>query len=326
MLSRSGVGGIFFQPKGEDKRADARYMTISLPNKTFAEVKNQAEKVTEALGLARFGGTYAVRCKREDGDSVRAQLLPETAFVEVAPIGANDTLYVVRNTPQVTRDELTRALENSGWQGVTAIRPQGVNRWLVAAKQEPVTCHVAINGTITVIEALQKRSSPVTVMARAMQVETTQTLTDSNQQTVAQVSTSTRMAEIKTQLELQVAEQVEAKLSVANSKIQELSQALNMLQDKTEQTDQTLSNDMQQMKAESAFNLTKLQEVEQSVASSGSMIVKQMEGMLQAMQSNLQTNLQANMEQMMQGIIKSDSEKRLRTEEPPKVDAFATKS
>lgn len=216
-------------------------------------------------------------------------------------------------------------MQESGWQA-TAVRPQGISRWLVAAKQCPSASHVAINGMITVIEVVQRKPTPITVVARAMQVDTTHTVLDTQQQQITQVSTSTRMAEIKTQLEGQIAEQVEARLSAANSKINELSQALSQLQNQTEQNQQALSSDMQQMKAESAFNRTKMQEMEQSVAASGTMIVKQMEGMFQTMQATLQSTLQANMEQMVQGLSKSDSEKRLRTEEPAKADAFSTRT
>eukprot|EP00438_Fugacium_kawagutii_P029704 Skav222844 [mRNA] locus=scaffold1263:166803:171323:+ [translate_table: standard] len=311
VLSRSGVAGIFFHAKGSDKRADPRFTTIALPNRSYKEVMDKAEACVGSLGLAKFGSTYAIRCKREDADELRSRVLPETAFVEVAPVAADDTMYVIKNCPQVARDELSKALEASGW-AATAIRPQGGNRWLVAAKNPPRSSHLAINGMITMIEPIHKKESTFTVVARAMQVDATSTMVDPNNQLVQHVTTSTRMAEIRIQLEGQIAEQVEAKLTSANARIQELSSAIQELRDQSAQ-----------VQAESAFTRTKLQEVEQSVATSGGLIVKQMETMFQ----NMQTTLQANLEQSLKGMIKSDSGKRLCTGgTEARNDPFCTKS
>lgn len=128
------------------------------------------------------------------------------------------------------------------------------------------------------------------------------------------------MAEFQTQLESQVAQQVEAKMNAAHARIDELSTALQQLQNQAEQSQQVVTADLQQVKAEAAFSRTKMQEIEQSVATSGTMLLKQMENMFQTMQSSIQNNI----EQALRS--KAGSAKRLCTEPPCVKDAFATKS
>lgn len=74
----------------------------------------KAEASGEPVGLEKLGNTFAIRCKREDADLLRSKVLPESAFVETAQVSSNDVLYVIKYTPQVARDELTKALEDSG--------------------------------------------------------------------------------------------------------------------------------------------------------------------------------------------------------------------
>ena len=95
MLGRSGVAGIFLNPKAPERKHDPRFVTISLPNGHLSEVLAKAETTPRALGVAKRGEVYCIRCKREDADQLRAALMPETAYVETASFSDEETLYIL---------------------------------------------------------------------------------------------------------------------------------------------------------------------------------------------------------------------------------------
>ena len=309
VLSRSGSVGIFMNPKTADRKHDPRFTMVNLPNKQLQEVALKADTCQKALGIVKIGDGFAIRCKREDAASVRAQLLPDSAYVETATFTSDQVLFVAKNVPQVGREELTEALQKTGWDA-TAVRPQGMNRWILAAKGEPNSSHVVINGAIMMVERLQRPtdSVPITMVAREVRVNTT------NENGI--VSTTFRFAEFRAQVEAQISQAVETKLQVANSKIEQLSQALHDVQTKTESAHTSLANDLGHVREEQAFTQKKLAEVETSVAASSHQIIAQMQSMF--------SKMQANMEQTVQSLV-NDPEKRQRTE-PAKADPFAPKA
>ena len=309
VLSRSGSVGIFMNPKTADRKHDPRFTMVNLPNKQLQEVALKADTCQKALGIVKIGDGFAIRCKREDAASVRAQLLPDSAYVETATFTSDQVLFVAKNVPQVGREELTEALQKTGWDA-TAVRPQGMNRWILAAKGEPNSSHVVINGAIMMVERLQRPtdSVPITMVAREVRVNTT------NENGI--VSTTSRFAEFRAQVEAQISQAVETKLQVANSKIEQLSQALHDVQTKTESAHTSLANDLGHVREEQAFTQKKLAEVETSVAASSHQIIAQMQSMF--------SKMQANMEQTVQSLV-NDPEKRQRTE-PAKADPFAPKA
>ena len=315
VLGRSGVAGIFLNPKTPDRKHDPRFVTISLPTGILTDVLAKAESCPKALGVAKRGEAYCIRCRREDADYLRAGLMPETAYVETASFTEDESLYILNNVPQINRDELTDALARAGWNA-NAIKPQGMKRWLVAAKHDPPTSHLGINGMIVVVEKSRKNgpaSKPVTMVAREFKVDTVR----DPQSNLIQVSTTSRIAEFKAQMDDQIAAVVDQKLASAHARIEELQSALMDVKESTEKSHANISNDMGQMKQEQSFTRQKLQEVEASVSSSGQAIIQQMQSMFATMQSSLEKTVQQSMN--------GEAEKRPRIDETGRADPFSTK-
>jgi hypothetical protein len=318
VLTRSGNARIFLNPKTPDRRHDPRFVTISLPSGKLTDVLARADSCPKAVGVAKRGEIYCIRCKREDADQLRAQLMPESAYVETASFSDDETLYSLTNVPQVNRDELSSALAKAGWDA-NAIKPQGWKRWIVAAKQPPPAHHVGINGTIVVVEKVNKAGNamqPVTMFAREYKVDT---IRDQKKNNVVQVSTSSRIAEFKAQMDDQITAVVEQKMAAAQVQISQLQHALQEVKASNDLAQQSIAVDMEQVKQEQSFTRQKLQEVVSSVSTSGQAIIQQMQSMFTSMQANLEMRLQQN--------LASDADKRPRVDGPgSRADPFANKS
>eukprot|EP00438_Fugacium_kawagutii_P006949 Skav203615 [mRNA] locus=scaffold935:508255:512939:- [translate_table: standard] len=153
VLKRSGTSGIFLWPKSANKKHDARYIVIPMAAGSLKDIMTKAEACKEAMGVTKMGDGFAIRCKREDASSVRSQVMPETAFVAMANINHDDTLYVMKHAPMLCREELSAALRAAGWEA-EAVKSQGANRWVIASKTKPPSCHMAVNNTIVIIEPM----------------------------------------------------------------------------------------------------------------------------------------------------------------------------
>lgn len=303
-------------PKTSDRKHDARFVTINLPVRSLEEVRLKADQHSEALGIVRFRDGFAIRAKREHADRLRAVLLPESAYVEMASFNDDESLYTVSNVPQMARDELGNALRKTGWDA-TVIKPCGNSRWLVAAKDDPKAAHVAINGVIALVERHQKKQHTGTIMALVSREIKVDTIMDAANN-VVQVSATSRFSEIKAHVEAQISQVVEGRMQQANARIEALTGALQELQTQSSQAHDKVVNDITQMKDEQQFTRQKLKEVEGSVAASGTAIISQMQQMFQTMQASL--------EQTVMQRMTHETDKRPRTEEVPKGDPFATKS
>ncbi len=288
VLSRSGAAGIFMNPKTQDKRHDHRFATVAIPGQSLQEVIAKAEQCKHSVGIAKMGAQFAIRCKREHLSAVRQFVMPESAFVETATFSEDKELYVLKNVPQVGRDELSKALGQAGWKA-EAVKAQGMNRWLVAAQSPPPASHLVINKSLTIIEKLQRNveMTPFTMVAKEYSVNT---IVD-HQQNVVQVSTTSRIAEIKAEMETRIAETVEKRMSEANSKIEKLTQALQQVQDSTEQSQANMAAELCSMKEEQTFTKQKLVDVETTVAASSQGIINQMQQMFAKMQDSLEANI-----------------------------------
>lgn len=119
-------------------------------------------------------------------------------------------------------------------------------------------------------------------------------------------------------MESQIEQVLEGRLQQAHAKIEALAGALTELQDNQEKAQEKMTSDMNQLRDEQLFAKQKLQEVENSVASSGNAIISQMGQMFASMQASL--------EQTLVQRYSLDPEKRQRLEEPVRNDPFATKS
>ena len=293
-----------------------------VPNQTLCEVQSQAENCNNALGVARVGDKFAIRCRREHQDSVRASLLPESAYVGTPQVDNDQQIFILKNMcNQFNKDELTAALKGFGWDAV-ALRPQGFNRWLIAAKEMPKGSHIVINGSIAIVEPLHrpKEVVPITMVAREISINTT---TDGNNQ-ITSVSTTSRMAEFRAEIEAQISGVVEQKLASAHAKIAELSYALEESKQQTDAQHRAISADISAFKDEQAFTRQKIHEVETSVAASSQAMIQQMQGLFTQMQQSIETTI-TNKLAAREGDP-NEKDKRQRTHESSKADPFASKS
>eukprot|EP00438_Fugacium_kawagutii_P013592 Skav223053 [mRNA] locus=scaffold1069:338833:342747:- [translate_table: standard] len=289
ILPKSGNAGIFLCPKSASKRHDPRFVAIPLASGTLQEAIQKADGCDKALGVVRMGSSFAIRCKREDSACIRTQVMPETAFVEIAKIDKDDQLFILKHAPQINREALSDALQGAGWQA-EAVKPQGINRWIIASQQDPPSSHLAINNCIVIIEKLngEKKPAPSMLIATAREVKI-DTVMEGNQ--VIQTTTTTRMAEMRAQIEEQVAAVMEAKMEQANSQIQELTQALHVAK-------QESASDLLHLKTEQEFTKQKLGEMEKAMTSSNQTILQQMKSMFTTMEQNMSAKMEQTIANM----------------------------
>eukprot|EP00438_Fugacium_kawagutii_P010014 Skav223141 [mRNA] locus=scaffold470:220693:225262:+ [translate_table: standard] len=161
-----------------------------------------------------------------------------------------------------------------------------------AAQEDAPASHLAINQSIVITEKLydNEEPKPPTLVATAREVRV-DTIRDAGNNVVA-ISTSTRFAEMRAQIEEQVASVIDSRLAAANNQIQQLSQALQDVQ-------RDNVADMQHLKTEQEHTKKKLNEMEQAVATSGQSIVKQMQQMF----ANMEQNLTAKMGTAVEGAV-----------------------
>ena len=154
------------------------------------------------------------------------------------------------------------------------------------------------------------------MFAREYKVDT---IRDQKKNNVVQVSTSSRIAEFKAQMDDQITAVVEQKMAAAQVQISQLQHALQEVKASNDLAQQSIAVDMEQVKQEQSFTRQKLQEVESSVSTSGQAIIQQMQSMFTSMQANLEKTLQQN--------LASDADKRPRVDGPgSRADPFANKS
>ena len=311
VLARSGHAGIYVAPKDDNRRHDERFSVIAMPELNLLEVQKKAALYDKALGIVKLRDQFAIRCRREHSSNLRASLLPESAFVASEGVGADDSIWVLKNMPpEVGKEGLQSALLQSGWDAVP-VRAQGQNRWLVAAKLEPDSKHFCINGSYVLVEPIkrQRDNHAVTITAKQVKVDTTFNATQGSMQ----MATSTRIQEVKAE----ISDHMEMKMQAANQRIEQLSGALERLQAEQSRQEKDTKAEFASIKNEQAFARQKIGEVEASVVQSGQTVINTMQQMM--------SNLEANMKQWMVKSEVGDS-KRHRAEETPRNDTFSTKS
>eukprot|EP00438_Fugacium_kawagutii_P031483 Skav235037 [mRNA] locus=scaffold287:159594:164108:+ [translate_table: standard] len=321
VLARSGWAGIYLTPRNAEKRLDERYTAITIPDVSLADIQKKAASSDHALGIVRIKDQLAIRCRREHATTLRATLLPESAYVATRDFDQQDTMWLLKNIPcEIGCQGLSQALTQAQWNAVP-VRAQGQNRWLVAAKAPPPAMHLCINKTYVLIEPVKRpvESNSVTMVAKQYKVDTVVTSNNG----VTQVATSSRFQEIKTEM----TEQMEQRLQDANQRIEHLQQALEQVR-QTQAAQIAASNTTQQelaqVKEEQVFARQKIAEVESSIVDSGQTVIKTMQQMMQ----NMQSNLEQSMKQIVaQNDCNEEKDKRARTGDPPsKIDPFASRS
>eukprot|EP00438_Fugacium_kawagutii_P024310 Skav232887 [mRNA] locus=scaffold5953:11724:16241:+ [translate_table: standard] len=314
ILARSGNSGIFLCPKTQQKKHDPRFVAIPMPG-SLQDTLAKAEECKQSLGVVKMGTSFAIRCRREDSAMVRQQTMPETAFVDMVPFGHNDKLFILKFAPQINREELSDALKAAGWQA-EAVKSQGLDRWIIASEADPPSSHLAINQNIVIIEPLhpEKTQKTTTVVATAREIKVDTVRDASNK--VVQVTTSSRIQEMRAEIEEQISCVVDAKMEQANQQIATLTAALQDVQRES-------ATDLHQLKAEQQFTKQKLTEMEQAMSASNQTILQQMKHMFQTMEQSMSSK----MDQALAATHPLDPEKRARTENAePKHDPFSGKS
>ena len=315
ILGRSGHAGIFMVPKGEDRKPDQRYGIVVLPNCSLAETLNKASEVSQSLGVCKVGGHYAVRSLREHVSILRSHLLPETACVEAGNFDDSDILFIIKGTPNnITGKDLGMALEAQGWDAV-AVRPQGQNSWLLAAKKAPDFCHVSINGALASVEANRKNSvaAPVTMFAKEVQV---QAMMNAQTGQVA-MSQTTRFAEVRQELQVQIAQAINVQMAEANQKIEFLANALQETQKAAKTVSEETKGQLTAMQSEQAFMKQRVGEVENAITASSNAMLNKMQSMFTSFQSNFQTAMTSEV-QALGGRLQEIENKVEETKRPRK--------
>eukprot|EP00438_Fugacium_kawagutii_P013471 Skav220350 [mRNA] locus=scaffold4342:53933:58204:- [translate_table: standard] len=319
VLARSGANGIIMNPKGSDKKHDTRYGIVTLPGKNLSQVITLAESCENSLGVTLVGEHFAVRCLKQHLDQVRAKLMPESAYVEATQVEPDHQLYIMKHVGQVGKEGLTKALQDGGWQA-QAVKPQGMDKWIIAAKNPPRSYHMVVNGNLTIVEPMGKHQhvAPFTMIAQEVQV---QTVVDVQNQTM-QISSTTRMAEVKAELQAQINAALDDKLAQANQQIAALSDLVVQTQKQTDTVARSVAAEVSTMKDEQAFTKKKMQEMETNMSNASQAIIGQMQSMFKTMQSSLETTL------AQQLATHNEQDKRFRTDDgtAPKHDAFAKHS
>lgn len=163
-----------------------------------------------------------------------------------------------------------------------------------------------INNTFVLVEPVRQRGEEagVTMVAKQFKVDTLVT-TSSNG--ITQIASASRYQEIKAEM----SEQMEARLAMANSRIEQLASALENVRNNQAQMSASTQSELQQVKDEQAFARQKLAEVETSVAASGQTVIQTMQQTMQQMMQSMQQNLETSMKTMLAETI--DDPKRART-------------
>ena len=310
ILSRSGHAGIFTTPRSDDKRPDARFGIVPIPNCSLEDAL-QHSAGANCLGVCIAGKHFAVRCPREKVNDIRQRLAPEMAFVQTAEFDQDDLLFTVRNVAtHIGAADLSTALGKAGWP-CKAIRPAGQAAWVVAAKKTPNFSHLCVNGGLAFIEPMKKQHSvPMTVTAQEFQVST---CVEPNGQFT--MSTMTRIAEVKQEMSNQIQLVVDQRMAAANERIDALTLELRESQWEARQAREAACAQIQQLQQEQQFVQNRVSDVEASVQTCSQSIISQMQSMLNSVQTNIQlsvTNELKNVHNRMKDIEKTskDSEKR----------------
>ena len=278
LLARSGWYGIYLVPKNSWKKPHESYSIVAVPSKTIDEMKAIVQSTKNALGIVRTSNALAVRCRREHTYTIKKIIFPELPLQEEGAFEPGDKLYVLKHLEAHTNtSELTAALKSLGWSDAKALKPLGPNSWSIAAPSDPPAAHVCLNNSFVVIAA-QGRSNILT--SYGVKVPPTAAFVTGSTADVAKESTSSRLDELKVDLQGQVQALVDAKFQESKKEIGVLKQSIGQAKESIEQ-----------IKTVQANTEKKVQEVENTVKSSSEGLLSQLTSMFGDLQNNLNSRL-----------------------------------
>ena len=309
VLRRSGQNGIFFTPKGQDKRPDQRFAVVALPTRKLEDILADIPSIDGALGVAvlnRDFSTFGIRCFREKVDKLREHFFPETAKIDTANVQADDNTFLLQNLQgQFTREGLNQALTAVGWNA-QAIRQSGPQAWIIASQVEPHSQHLCINGSLAMV--CQKKSSGT---AALVMTRTDVTTTVNVHAKGTDITKHSRVDELRADLSHQVEAYMESKLSVANAQIQQLQHALEETKLQVQQSQVQVQHELEIIKADQTVTQKKMGDIETLVNANAGNIVSQMKDMLDMFHRDngkqmegIQTNIKAQLGGMHDDLSK----------------------
>ena len=309
ILRRSGQNGIFFTPKGADKKPDPRFAVVALPTRKFDDILGEVSGIDGALGIAvlnRDFTTFGIRCFREKLEKLREHFFPETAKIDTADIHMDDNTFLLQNLQgQFTREGLNTALDTVGWNA-QAIRQTGPQTWIIASQEEPPSQHLCINGSLAMVSA---RKSPGTAALVMTRTNVTTTVNVHAQGT--DITKHSRVDELRADLSHQMEAYMDSKLSAANAQIQQLQTALEETKLQVQQSQTLVQHELENIKADQDATHQKVGEIEMAVNASTGNIVSQMKEMLDMFHrdngkqmESIQTNIKSQICGMQEDLSK----------------------
>ena len=278
LLARSGWSGIYLVPKNSMKRPHESYSIVAVPNKSIDEMKALVQSTKNALGIIRTSTALAVRCRREHAFTIKKLIFPELPLQEEGAFEPGDKLYVLKHLEAHTNTgELTSALRSLGWSDAKALKPLGPNSWSIAAPDDPPASHVCLNNAFVVISAQARSNS---VLSFGAKIPPTAAFVAGATTEGVKESTSSRLDELKVDLQGQVQAMVEAKFQESKKEIGILKQSIGQAKDSIEQ-----------IKTVQASTDKKVQEVENTVKSSSDGLLAKLTSMFGDLQNNLNNRL-----------------------------------
>ena len=282
LLARSGWFGIYLVPKNNLKKPHEAYAIVPVPNKSVEQLHAVVQSTKNALGIVKTMSALAVRCRREHTFSIKKIIYPDLPLQEEGVYSQGDRLFVLKHLEAHTNiEELTETLRKLGWKDAKALKPMGADAWSIAAPEDPPSSHICLNGRFVVIAPHGK---PKGVEKNIAQVPATAAFTGGSSGIPAHnpvvAPTTSRIDEIKTDLQGQVQAMVDAKLKESAGEINQLKKAMG-------DTQKSIS----QIKTAQEKTDQKIKDVEVTIQSSGESLVTRLTSMFSDLQNNLNQRL-----------------------------------
>eukprot|EP00438_Fugacium_kawagutii_P032582 Skav236448 [mRNA] locus=scaffold1758:10664:15883:+ [translate_table: standard] len=139
VLSKSGVGGIYFEPRTQDgKQIDMDFSVTWIPRTTKADVQRLKQTDDQVLGLVRLGDRWGLRSESRHAASVHSRVRPDTAFLS----SGQRKQFLVGPMPYgADRVAIAKAMKSLQWdikplQPVSSVPSKG-SMWAVLAVDDP---------------------------------------------------------------------------------------------------------------------------------------------------------------------------------------------
>lgn len=298
VLKMSGRHGIFTIPRDDNRRPDPAFAIITA-SESLEHMLIQAQKHVTTLGVIEVNGGFAYRTRRENLQSLRRALMPNSVWSEEGQPRAGDEMYILKHVAVITgAPQLTDALQSLGWDAV-GIKPIGQNTWSIAAAHPPPSPHLLINGHFTIAVPAHEKSKkdPETYRTLASFPRGTSvsavptTIADDDMATVSHHQT--RICELRHDLTEQLDQLVEKKLQETKEQVGILQEAITIQDTKIDRIENAVTQVQSDVKDQNIHVETRLSSIEQSVTSQGNSMLAQMNGMLQTFQNTLMSRLDA---------------------------------